>query len=128
MEQIMLYDTVHQFNNRGLSISKHGEIIGNLETTANKQQYLMNWLFNTQLGIMDIGVSLNLLLAAIDVYAGKLSVGGFVLVGSLFSQLGSVLEWQSWYMRCYSQATVDTKPLYYMLNTNPIVKQREDAK
>ena len=42
---------------------------------------------------MDVGVSFNFLLAAIDVYAGKLSVGGFVLVGSLFSQLGSVLEW-----------------------------------
>lgn len=54
---------------------------------------MLNWMSNTQLGIMDIGVSLNLLLAAMDVFAGKLTPGGFVLVGSLFSQLGSVLEW-----------------------------------
>lgn len=36
MEQIMLYDTVHQFNNRKLSVAKHDDIIGTLEDTANK--------------------------------------------------------------------------------------------
>lgn len=128
MEQIMLYDTVHQFGNQGLSTKKHDEIIGTIEDTVVKQQYSLNWLMNIQLGIMDVGTCLNLMMAAFDVYAGRLSPGGFVLVGSLFEQLGSVLEWQSWYMRCYTQATVDVEPLYHMLNTDPIVKQKEDAK
>jgi ABC-type transport system involved in Fe-S cluster assembly fused permease/ATPase subunit len=74
------------------------------------------------MGIMDFGASLNLILAAIDVYAGRLSPGGFVLVGALFEQLGTILEWQSWYMRLFTQATVDVEPLFHMLNTDPIVK------
>jgi ABC-type multidrug transport system fused ATPase/permease subunit len=70
---------------------------------------------------MDAGASINLILAAIDVYSGGLSAGGFVLVGALFEQLGSILEWQGWYMRLYTQATVDVEPLFHMLNTDPIV-------
>jgi ABC-type transport system involved in Fe-S cluster assembly fused permease/ATPase subunit len=88
----------------------------------------MSRLANTQLGILDFGNTINMIMAAFDVYAGRLSPGAFVLVGSLFEQLGSVLEWQSWYMRCYTQATVDVEPLYNMLKTDPIVKQKEDAK
>ena len=83
---------------------------------------------NVQLGIMDVGASLNLIMAAVDVYAGALSPGKFVLVGALFNQLENVLEWQSWYMRLYTQATVDVEPLFHMLNTDPIIKQKENAK
>lgn len=68
-------------------------------------------------------MTLNLLLAGFDVFSGRLSPGGFILVKTFFEQLRELLDWQGWQMRLYTQTTVDVEYLYKMLNTKEKVKE-----
>ena len=83
----MLYDTVHTFNNVKLSKDRHEDITSSLYKNNTNFQYLLSRQLFTQYNIMDIGVSANLLLAGFDVFTGRLSPGGFVLVRTFFEQL-----------------------------------------
>jgi hypothetical protein len=43
-------------------------------------------------------------------------------------RLEGILEWQGWYMKRFVQTEVDSQDLYQLLNTDPMIKEKEDAK
>ena len=57
-----------------------------------------------------------------------MSPGSFLAIQTLFFQLGGILSWLGLYLRQMSQASIDLEDLYNMLNTDPVVKEKLDAK
>jgi ATP-binding cassette, subfamily B, heavy metal transporter len=78
--------------------------------------------------IFDTYMMITTMVAALDIYAGKWTVGGFLFLQALFMRLEGILEWQGWYMKRFVQTEVDSQDLYQLLNTDPMIKEKEDAK
>jgi ATP-binding cassette subfamily B protein len=77
---------------------------------------------------LDVYMILSRMSLARDIIKGKSTLGGFIILDALFDQLEGVLEWQGWYMRRMVKAHVDSVDLYKMLNTEPIIQEKEGSK
>lgn len=81
-----------------------------------------------QQAIFNLGLTLNLALAACDVYSGKMTPGDFVLVQSLFMQLAGPLFNLGTFFRQLEETSVDVEDLYHNINAKPIVTEKPNAK
>lgn len=81
-----------------------------------------------QQAIFNLGLTLNLALAACDVYSGKMTPGDFVLVQSLFMQLAGPLFNLGTFFRQLEETSVDIEDLYHNINSKPMVVEKDDAK
>ena len=69
-----------------------------------------------------------MLIAAYEVYTGKLTPGDFVLLQALFMQMAGPLFNMGTLFRQLDETSVDVEELFHMLRTKPIVQEKEDAK
>mmetsp|Transcript_6179 Transcript_6179/g.10489 ORF Transcript_6179/g.10489 Transcript_6179/m.10489 type:complete len:358 (-) Transcript_6179:217-1290(-) len=81
-----------------------------------------------QQGIFNFGLTINLMMAAFDVYTGKMTPGDFVMLQALFMQLAGPLFNMGTLFRQLDETSVDVEELFHMLKQKPIVKEKEDAK
>lgn len=73
-------------------------------------------------------MAVNLGMAVLDVYTGRLTPGDFVLIQALFMQLAGPLFNLGGFFRQIDETSVDVEELFHMLNSKPMVKEKEDAK
>ena len=95
--------------------------MNSMERTLRKQ-YIAQTL------IYDTGLILNFVLSMVDVFAGRMSPGRFIMMQTLFLQFGATIYWMGWYMREFAKTTVDVRDLFHMLKTEPIIEEKADAK
>lgn len=76
----MNYETVKSFGNEKLEGQRYDSILTNLKKTALKVQSSLSNLNIGQSAIFSIGLTINLLLSANDVFNGKLTPGDFVMI------------------------------------------------
>lgn len=78
--------------------------------------------------IFSTGLTLNLLLAAHQVSTGIMTPGDFVMIQALFMQLAGPLFNMGTFFREIDQSSVDIEDLFHMLQQEPFVKEKENAK
>ena len=77
--------------------------------------------------LFNSGLTINLLMAAFDVYTGKMTPGDFVMIQALFLQLAGPLFNMGTLFRQLDETSVDVEELFHMLNAKPIVQEKENA-
>lgn len=127
-ESIQNYETVKQFNNEGLEKGRYSKILDKMVDQAMVVQKSLSSLNIGQQAIFNAGLTLNLALAAVDVYSGKMTPGDFVLVQSLFMQLAGPLFNLGTFLRQLEETSVDVEDLYHNINSKPLVTEKPDAK
>lgn len=81
-----------------------------------------------QSAIFSTGLTINLIMAAYQVSTGILTPGDFVMIQALFLQLqGPIFNMGMFFMQS-DQASVDTEDLAHVLQLEPVVKEKPDAK
>lgn len=126
-ESILNYETVKQFNNEALETSRYETILDKLYSQA---MVVQNSLTNLNIGqqfLFNSGLTINLMMAAFDVYTGKMTPGDFVMIQALFLQLAGPLFNMGTLFRQLDETSVDVEELFHMLSAKPLVKEKEDA-
>lgn len=127
-ESIINYETIKAFNNEELEQNRYNRLVIKLKQQAVLVQKTLTELNIGQSLIFNTGLIINLLMAAFQVSSGQITPGDFVLIQTLFLALDDPLHNVGTLFREVDQCTVDSEDLYRILNSQPRVQEKADAK
>lgn len=127
-ESIMNYDTVKYFGNEKLEYNRYHKVQQEIYKVAMKVQHSLANLNSGQQCLFALGMTVNLLLACSDIYAGVLTPGDFVMIQALFMQIAQPLHFMGTIFRNLDESQVNVEDLFLILKMQKAVKEKPDAK
>jgi len=128
MDSLMNYETVKYFNNGEHEISRYRETMGQWEEAAVNSQNTMSLLNFGQGGIIAVGVTGIMYLAALGVSEGKLSLGDLVLINTMMLQLFLPLNFLGIIYRALKYALADMDMVIKLLQKPIEITDSSDAR
>jgi ATP-binding cassette subfamily B protein len=127
-DSLINYETVKYFGNEALELQRYDETLSRWEDNAVKSQTSMSLLNFGQGGIIAIGVTLIMLLAANSVVRGVMSIGDLVLVNAFMLQLFIPLNFLGIVYRQIKYSLADMDLVFKLLEERAEITDAEDAK
>jgi len=128
MDSLMNYETVKYFNNDEHEISRYRETMGQWEEAAVNSQNTMSLLNFGQGGIIAVGVTGIMYLAALGVSQGNLSLGDLVLINTMMLQLFLPLNFLGIIYRALKYALADMDMVIKLLQKPIEITDSIDAR
>ncbi len=127
IDSLLNYETVKYFGNEGYEARRYDEQLGKWEAAAVKNQTSLAALNGGQSGIIAIGVTLLLLLAADGVAKKTMTIGDLVLVNMYLLQLYMPLHFLGFVYREIKHALADMEKMFRLLDEHREVADAPDA-
>jgi ATP-binding cassette subfamily B protein len=127
MDSLMNYETVKYFNNDEHEINRYSETMGKWEEAAVNSQNTMSLLNFGQGGIIAVGVTGIMYLAALGVSRGNLSLGDLVLINTMMLQLFLPLNFLGIVYRALKYALADMDMVIKLLQKPIEITDSSDA-
>jgi len=128
VDSLLNFETVKYFGAEARETSRYDRSLSIYEK-ASVQTYTSLALLNTgQAIIFTIALTLCMVMSALDVVAGKNSVGHFVMINALMIQLYQPLNFMGMVYREIRQAMVDIEKMFDILNQNAEIEDKPGAK
>ncbi|MCU7906170.1 MAG: ABC transporter ATP-binding protein/permease [Candidatus Thiodiazotropha sp. (ex Epidulcina cf. delphinae)] len=118
-DSLINYETVKYFGNEPLELKRFDETLSRWEDNAVKSQTSMSLLNFGQGGIIAIGVTLIMILAADGVVTGSMSLGDLVLVNAFMLQLFIPLNFLGMVYRQIKYSLADMDLIFKLLERQP---------
>jgi len=128
VDGLINYETVKYFNNEEFEINRYRDTLSQWEESAVKSTGSMALLNFGQGGIIAIGVTLVMIYAAQGVVDGSMSLGDLVLVNTMMLQLFIPLGFLGIIYRSMKHALADMDLMFKLLDRQPEIVDREDAR
>jgi ATP-binding cassette, subfamily B, heavy metal transporter len=128
VDSLLNYETVKAFTNEGFERARLDRTLALYERAAVKSDTSLAWLNFGQAAIIALGVTLIMILAARGVVAGSLTVGDVVLLNTFLLQLYQPLNALGMVYRQIKQALTDLESLIGLLELEPDIRDRPDAR
>lgn len=128
LEQLMLYDTIKQFSRSKMSQEKYSAITKGIEDNANYTEKEFQWQNLIGYVILGAGQSLLFGFSAFEIFKGRMSIGAFLFALIQFEKLRDSVNWLGFHMRTFGRMISDQEAVYHLLQADPQVKEKEDAK
>ncbi len=128
IDSLLNYETVKYFTNEEHEARRHDEAMARYERLAIKTTKSLAMLNAGQALIFTTGLTLVMVLAALDVQAGKLTVGDFVMVNAMLIQLGQPLNFLGSVYREIRQGLTDVETMFLLLRKQPEIVDAPDAR
>jgi len=128
IDSLINYETVKYFGNERHEASRFDEALARYERAATRSQVSLNMLNLGQATIISIARALIMLMAAVEVRAGTLTVGRFVLVNTYLMQLYVPLNMLGFVYREIKQGLVDMEQMFRLMRVEAEVADRPGAK
>jgi ABC-type transport system involved in Fe-S cluster assembly fused permease/ATPase subunit len=128
VDSLLNYETVKTFTNEGFERDRLDRTLALYQNAAIRSQTSLAALNFGQAGIIAVGVTLIMILAAQGVVAGTMTVGDVVLVNTFLLQLYQPLNFLGVVYRQVRQSLTDLENLMSLLDLEPEVKDRPDAR
>jgi len=122
IDSLLNYETVKYFGNEDFEAGRLDRSLRQYEDAAVQSKTSLTMLNIGQAGIIAVGVSLVMYLAARGIVSGHLSVGDFVLANTYLIQLYQPLNFFGFTYRAIKQSLIDMEQLFGLLD-----EQREVA-
>ena len=122
IDSLLNFETVKYFGATGREAARYDEAMAGYEAAALKTSYTLTFLNFGQAVLITAGLVLVMLLAAIGVQAGELSIGDFVLVNAYMIQITMPLNFLGTVYREIRQALVDMRQMFDLLDELPEVQ------
>jgi ATP-binding cassette subfamily B protein len=116
------FETVKYFGAAGREAARYDEAMARYEAAALKTSYTLTFLNFGQAVLITAGLVVVMLLAAIGVQAGELTIGDFVLVNAYMIQITMPLNFLGTVYREIRQALVDMRQMFDLLDEPPEVQ------
>lgn len=128
IDSLLNFETVKYFGAAKREAMRYDKAVAGYEAAAIKSSYSLAFLNFGQAVLITSGLLGVMLLAAIGVQAGELSVGDFVLVNAYMIQITMPLNFLGTVYREIRQALVDMRQMFDLLGEPSEVKDKVDAK
>ena len=128
VDSLLNYETVKYFGAEARETARYDRSMERYEK-ASTQTYTSLAVLNAgQAVIFTIGMTIVMVLAARDIMAGRASIGSFVLVNAMLVQLYIPLNFMGMLYREIKQALIDIDDMFQILERNPEIQDKPDAK
>ena len=128
VDSLLNYETVKTFTNEAFERDRLDRTLALYQRAAIRSRTSLAALNFGQAGIIALGVTVIMILAARGVVAGTLTVGDVVLVNAFLLQLYQPLNFLGVVYRQVRQSLTDLENLMSLLELEPEVKDRPDAR
>ncbi|MEC8711854.1 MAG: ABC transporter ATP-binding protein/permease, partial [Pseudomonadota bacterium] len=127
IDRLLNFETVKYFGAAKREAARYDAAMAGYEAAALKTSYSLAFLNFGQAVLITVGLVTVMLLAAIGVQAGELTVGDFVLVNAYMIQITMPLNFLGTVYREIRQALVDMRQMFDLLDEPPEVRDRANA-
>ncbi|MBS0562100.1 MAG: ABC transporter ATP-binding protein/permease [Proteobacteria bacterium] len=127
IDSLLNFETVKYFGNEAHEAGRFDAALARYERAAVKSQVTLNMLNLGQVTITALGMGGIMLMAALGVRNGELSIGKFVLVNTYLMQLFQPLNFLGFVYREVKQGLVDMEQMFRLLRVEQEVADRPGA-
>jgi len=127
IDSLINYETVKYFGNERHELDRYNASLEEWEDAAVKSQTSMSALNVGQAGIIAVGVTLIMILAAKGVVAGTLTIGDLVLINAFLLQLFIPLNFLGIVYSQLKHAIADMRAMFDVMELQPEIQDRKDA-
>jgi ATP-binding cassette subfamily B protein len=128
IDSLLNFETVKYFGAEEREAMRYDESMRGYESAALKTNYTLGFLNFGQSFFITIGLVLVMIMAAMGVERGELTVGDFVMVNAYMIQITMPLNFLGTVYREIRQALVDMGEMFELLEQPAEVKDKKDAK
>ena len=127
IDSLLNFETVKYFNAEGREARRYDGAMAGYEAAALKTQYSLAVLNFGQSALITTGLVVVMIMAAIGVQNGQLTVGDFVMVNAYMIQITMPLNFLGTVYREIRQALVDMGEMFGLLGQAPDVTEKAGA-
>ncbi|TCT05411.1 ATP-binding cassette subfamily B protein [Tepidamorphus gemmatus] len=128
VDSLLNYETVKYFGNERMEAERYDRSMARYEAAAIRTWTSLAMLNMGQAVIFTAGMTACMLMSASAVVAGSQSVGDFVMINALLIQLYMPLNFLGTLYREMKQGLVDVETMFGLLDQDPEVADRPDAR
>jgi len=128
VDSLLNYETVKYFGNEAHEARRFDASMARYERAAIRTYTSLGWLNAGQAVIFTLGTVICMLLAARDVVAGTLTIGGFVMINAILMQLYLPLNFMGMVYREIKQGLIDIETMFALLHEPEEIADRPGAK
>ena len=128
VDSLLNYETVKYFGNEEMEARRYDESMARYEKSYIRTTYSLAVLNIGQVVIFTIGLTISMMLSARAIVAGQQTLGDFVLINGLLTQLYLPLNFMGMIYRELKQSVVDLEMMFELLEKNPEIKDKPGAK
>ena len=128
IDSLLNFETVKYFGNEAYEEERYDRSLAKYQKAAVRSQVTLAGLNIGQGAIIALGLIAAMLLAAVGVRDGAMTIGDFVLVNTLLVQLYLPLGFLGFVYREIRQALVDMEAMFDLLAVEREVEDRPDAR
>lgn len=128
IDSLLNYETVKYFGAEQREKARYDVSMAKYETASTKAYTSLAVLNFGQALIFTVGMTICMVMCAIDIAAGKNTIGDFVMINAMMIQLYQPLNFMGMVYREIKQATVDIEAMFDILDRNPEIQDRPGAK
>ena len=128
VDSLLNFETVKYFGAEKRERTRYDRSMAKYERASTKSYISLAVLNAGQAVIFTAGLTACMVMSALDVAAGRNTVGDFVMVNALLIQLYQPLNFMGTVYREIRQALVDIEKMFDVLSTNAEVTDAPDAK
>ncbi|MCC5985725.1 MAG: ABC transporter ATP-binding protein/permease [Rhodobacteraceae bacterium] len=127
IDSLLNFETVKYFNAEGMEARRYDSAMAKYEVAAVKTNYSLAFLNFGQAFLITAGLVVVMVLAALGVQNGDLTVGDFVMVNAYMIQITMPLNFLGTVYREIRQSLVDMGEMFDLLDQPPDVRDAPDA-
>ncbi|MCC5957349.1 MAG: ABC transporter ATP-binding protein/permease, partial [Natronohydrobacter sp.] len=128
IDSLLNFETVKYFNAESMEARRYDSAMAAYEEAAVKTNYSLAFLNFGQAMLITTGLVVVMVMAAMGVQRGQLTVGDFVMVNAYMIQITMPLNFLGTVYREIRQALVDMAEMFDLLDQPPDVRDAPDAK
>ena len=127
VDSLLNFETVRYFNNESHELARVDEALKTYEQAAVKSRESLSLLNVSQAVVVISGITIMLIMAALNIHNGTMTVGGFVVVNTYLMQLSIPLNFLGTVYREIRQSLVDMENMFTLLEEVPEIKDLPGA-
>lgn len=128
IDSLLNFETVKYFGNEAHESERFDRSMARYEDAAVRSTKSLSWLNAGQAAIFAVGLSVLMIMAAIGVKNGTMTLGDFVLINAMLIQLYQPLNLLGFVYREIKQALVDMETMFALLGVGAEIEDKPDAK
>ncbi len=128
VDSLLNYETVKYFGAERREAERYDRSLDVFEHASIRTYTSLAWLNFGQVVVFTVGLTICMAMAAMDIIAGRQSVGHFVMVNAMLVQLAVPLNFMGMVYREIKQAIIDIEKMFEVLEHREEVADRPDAK
>ncbi|MFK8252001.1 ABCB family ABC transporter ATP-binding protein/permease [Ancylobacter terrae] len=127
VDSLLNYETVKYFGAEEREAARYDKAMARYERATVHTYTSLAWLNAGQAFIFTIGLGAVMVLAVLDIKAGRQSVGAFVMVNAMMIQLYQPLNFLGMIYREIKQSLIDIEMMFALLDRTPEIEDHAGA-